>query len=173
MGKTAATYKHHRYPFEIVARAVWFYFRFNLRLLERRIVVSETIRRWCRKHGHDYARRWRRKAALKDDVRHLDDLVVRVNGQKCRLWRAVDQDGYVLNEIVQTRRNTKAARRMLTRQLRKQGCAPKRMVTNRLRSYGAAKRQVVPPHSNHSAAQIRNHRLNARAESHASLFQTT
>jgi putative transposase len=187
-------------------------------LLERGIVVSyETIRRWCRQHGPDYARRLRRKAPSKEDVWHLDELVVRVNGQKCWLWRAVDQDGYVLDEIVQTRRNTKAARRLLMRLLRKQGCAPKRMVPDKLRSYGAAKRQVMPavehrshkglnnraenshlpfrkrertrqgfrspgglqrfvsifstvrnlfvsPHSSRSAAQTRNHRLNAVAE---------
>ncbi|MBY3404722.1 IS6 family transposase, partial [Rhizobium laguerreae] len=114
MSVSAPTYKNHRYPIEIVARAVWLYFRFNqsLRdveemLLDRGIVVShETIRRWCRKHGLDYARRIRCKAPTKGDVWHLDDVVVRINGQKCWLWRAVDQDGYVLDEIVQTRRNT-------------------------------------------------------------------
>lgn len=166
MNRTSPTYKNHRYPIEIVARAVWLYFRFNLSLrdveemlLERGIVVSyETIRRWCRKHGPGYARRLRRKAPTKDDVWHLDELVVRINGQKCWLWRAVDQDGYVLDEIVQTRRNTKAARRLLTRLLKKQGLPPKRMVTDKLRSYGAAKRQVMP------AVEHRSHKgLNNRA----------
>ncbi|SDA99845.1 transposase, partial [Mesorhizobium qingshengii] len=94
MTVSAPTYKNHRYPIEIVARAVWLYFRFNLSLrdveemlLDRGIVVSyETIRRWCRKHGPDYARRIRRKAPTKDDVWHLDEVVVRINGQKCWLW---------------------------------------------------------------------------------------
>lgn len=159
--------KNHRYPIEIVARAVWLYFRFNLSLrdveellLDRGIVVSyETIRRWCRKHGPDYARRIRRKAPTKDDVWHLDEVVVLINGQKCWLWRAVDQDGYVLDEIVQTRRNTKAARRLLTRLLKKQGLPPKRMITDKLGSYGAAKRQVMPnvEHRSHKS-------LNNRAE---------
>jgi putative transposase len=73
--------------------------------------------------------------------------------------RAVDQDGYVLDEIVQTRRNTKAAKRLLTRLLSKQGMAPKRMITDKLRSYGAAKRQVMP------AIEHRSHKgLNNRAE---------
>lgn len=81
MTVSAPTYKNHRYPIEIEARAVWLYFRFNLSLrdveemlLDRGIVVSyETIRRWCRKHGPDYARRIRRKAPTKDDVWHLDE----------------------------------------------------------------------------------------------------
>jgi len=75
------------------------------------------------------------------------------------LWRAVDQDGYVLDEIVQNRRNTKAARRLLTRLLKKQGTAPKRMITDKLRSYGAARRQVMPN------VEHRSHKgLNNRAE---------
>jgi putative transposase len=167
MSQTAPTYKNHRFPIEIVARAIWLYFRFNVSLreveemmLERGIIVSyETIRRWCRKHGANYTRRLHRKPPSHDDVWHLDELVVRVNGKKCWLWRAVDQDGYVLDEIVQTRRNTKAARRLLIRLLKKQGVAPKRMVTDKLRSYGAAKRQVMP-HVEH-----RSHKgLNNRAE---------
>jgi putative transposase len=167
MSRTAPTYKNHRYPIEIVARAVWLYFRFNLSLrdveemlLERGIAVSyETIRRWCRKHGPDYARRLRRTPPSKDDVWHLDEVVVRINSQKCWLWRAVDQDGYVLDEIVQTRRNTKAAKRLLMRLLKKQGVAPKRMITDKLRSYGAARRQVMPN------VEHRSHKgLNNRAE---------
>lgn len=162
MTVSAPTYKNHRYPIEIVARAVWLYFRFNLSLrdveemqLDRGIVVSyETIRRWCRKHGPDYARRVRRKAPTKDDVWHLDEVVVRINGQKYWLWRAVDQDGYVLDEIVQTRRNTKAARR-LTRLLTKQGLPPKRMITDKLRSYGAAQRQVMPNVEHRSRRWVR------------------
>jgi putative transposase len=169
MDKTIPTYKNHRYPIEIVSRAVWLYFRFNLSLrdveevlLERGIVVSyETIRRWCRKHGAEYARRLRRKAPGKADIWHLDEVVVRIHGRKCWLWRAVDQDGYVLDEIVQTRRNTKGAKRLLIRLLKKQGLPSKRMITDKLRSYGAAKRQVMP------AVEHRSHKgLNYRAENY-------
>jgi putative transposase len=86
-------------------------------------------------------------------------VAVRINGKKCWLWRAVDQDGYVLDEIVQVRRNTKAARRLLIRLLKKQGLLPKRMVTDKLSSYGAAKRQVIPD------VEHRSHKgLNNRAE---------
>lgn len=86
-------------------------------------------------------------------------VVITVAGKKHWLWRAVDQDGYVLDEIVQTRRNTKAAKRLLTRLLKKQGLPPKRMITDKLRSYGAARRQVLPD------IEHRSHKgLNNRAE---------
>jgi putative transposase len=135
-------------------------------LLERGIVVSyETIRRWGKKFGPDYARRLRRKQPSRDDIWHLDEVAITIAGRKHWLWRAVDQDGYVLDEIVQNRRNTKAAKRLLTRLLKKQGGAPRRMITDKLRSYGAAKRQVM------AEVEHRSHKgLNNRAEnSHVSL----
>ncbi|MBB4242987.1 putative transposase [Rhizobium tropici] len=97
------TSRNHRCPIEIVARAVWLYFRFNLSLrdveemlFDRGIAVSyETTPRWCRKLGPDYARRIRHKAPTKGDVWHLAEVVARINGQKSWLWRAVDQDRYV------------------------------------------------------------------------------
>ncbi len=146
------SYKRHRFSPEIIAHAVWLYFRFPLSLrlveemlLERGIVVSyETVRRWALKFGPAYARRLRRKTPSRRDVWHLDEVVVTISGQKHWLWRAVDQDGYVLDEIVQSRRDTKAAKRLLKRLLRKQGCPPRRMITDKLGSYAAARRQVMP-----------------------------
>jgi putative transposase len=167
MKQARISYKNHRFPPQVIAHAVWLYFRFPLSLrlveemlLERGIVVSyETIRRWGKKFGPDYARRLRRKQPGPADIWHLDEMVVSLNGRKYWLWRAVDQDGYVLDEIVQNRRNTKAAKRLLTRLLKKQGMAPKRMITDKLRSYGAAKRQVMPD------VEHRSHKgLNNRAE---------
>jgi putative transposase len=107
MNQPIAHYKNHRFPPEIIARAVWLYYRFPLSLrhveemlLERGIAVSyETIRRWGRKHGPGYARRIRRKPPSSGDVWYLDEVAVRIHGQECWLWRAVDQDGYVLDEI--------------------------------------------------------------------------
>ncbi len=94
-------------------------------LLERGIVVSyQTIRRWGIKFGPHYARRLRRKQHSRNDVWRLDEVVITIAGRKHWLWRAVDQDGYVPDEIVQNRRNTKAAKRLLTRLLKKQGVAP-------------------------------------------------
>ena len=167
MSTPTISYKNHRFPPHIIVHAVWLYFRFPLSLrlveemlLERGIVVSyETIRRWGRKFGAAYAKRLRRKAPSREDIWHLDEVVVTIGGRKHWLWRAVDQDGYVLDEIVQTRRDTKAAKRLLIRLLKKQALAPKRIVTDKLRSYGAAKRDVMP------AIEHRSHKgLSNRAE---------
>ena len=167
MSQFAVSYKRHRFPPPIIAHAVWLYFRFPLSLrmveemlLERGIVVSyETIRCWGQRFGSDYVRRLRRKRPSSNDVWHLDEVVITISGRKHWLWRAVDQDGYVLDEIVQTRRNTKAAKRLLTRLLKKQGMPPKRIITDKLRSYGAARRQVMPN------VEHRSHKgLNNRAE---------
>jgi putative transposase len=129
-------------------------------LLERGIVVSyETIRRWGKKFGPEYARRLRRKQPSPHDVWHLDEVVISIAGKKHWLWRAVDQDGYVLDEIVQNHRNTKAAKRLLTRLMKKQGIAPKCIITDKLSSYGAARRRVLP------RVEHRSHKgLNNRAE---------
>ena len=161
MKQPRISYKNHRFPPQIIAHSVWLYFRFPLSLrlveemlLERGIVVSyETIRRWGKKFGPHYAHRLHRKQPGRDDIWHLDEMVISINGRKHWLWRAVD------HEIVQSRRNTKAARRLLKRLLRKQGMAPKRMITDKLRSYGAARRQLMA-HVEH-----RSHKgLNNRAE---------
>ncbi|MFW8642232.1 IS6 family transposase [Rhizobium beringeri] len=152
MTSSTISYKNHRFPPQIIARAVWLYFRFPLSLrlveemlLERGIVVSyETIRRWGRKFGAAYVKQLPRKKPSRKDIWHLDEVVISIGGRKHWLWRAVDQDGYVLDEIVQTRRDTKAAKRLLVRLLKKQGLSPKRIVTDKLRSYGAAKRDVCP-----------------------------
>jgi putative transposase len=146
------SYKRHRFPPEIIAHAVWLYFRFPLSLrlveemlLERGIVLSyETVRRWALKFGPIYARRLRRKTPSRRDIWHLDEVVVTISGKKHWLWRAVDQDGYVLDEIVQSCRNTTAAKRLLGRLLRKQGGPPRRMITDKLGSYAAARRQIMP-----------------------------
>jgi putative transposase len=146
------SYKRHRFPPQIIAHAVWLYFRFPLSLrlveemlLERGIVVSyKTIRRWGKTFGPEVARCLRRKQPNPDDVWHLDEVVISIAGKKHWLWRAVDQDGYVLDEIVQNQRDTKAAKRLLTRLMKKQGIAPKRIITDKLRSYAAARRQVLP-----------------------------
>lgn len=167
MSTSPFSYKRHRFPPQIIAHAVWLYYRFPLSLrhveemlLERGIAVSyETIRRWGKKFGPDYARRLRRKQPSRDDIWYLDEVAISIAGEKHWLWCAVDQDGYVLDEIVQRRRNAKAARRLLTRLLKKQGIAPKRMITDKLRSYGAAKRQLMPQ------VEHRSHKgLNNRAE---------
>ncbi|OOG62323.1 IS6 family transposase [Sinorhizobium sp. A49] len=166
MSSTTISYKNHRFSPQIISHAVWLYFRFPLSLrlveemlLERGIVVSyETIRRWGRKFGAAYAKQPRKKKPSRQDIWHLDEVVISIGGRKHWLWRAVE-DGYVLDEIVQTRRDTKAAKRLLLRLLKKQGLSPKRIITDKLRSYGAAKRDVMP------GVEHRSHKgLNNRAE---------
>ena len=139
MSEPPISYKRHRFPPETIAHAVWLYFRFPLSLrlveemlLERGVVVSyETVRCWALKFGPDYARRLKRKWASSSDIWHLDEVVITIRGEKRYLWRAVDQDGYVLDEIVQIHRDTEAAKRLLGRLLAKQGCRPKRIITDK------------------------------------------
>lgn len=125
------SYKRHRFPPAVITHAVWLYFRFPLSLrlveemlLERGIVVpQETIRCWAKKFGPHYADRLRRKPASPSDVWYLDEIVVTMGGPKHWLWPAVDQDGYVLDEAVQARRNTMAAKRLRRiRLMKKRGC---------------------------------------------------
>ena len=93
------------------------------------------------------------------DKWHLDEVVITIAGKKHYLWRAVDQDGFVLEVLVQSRRDKKAAKRLLRKLLKKQGRAPRVMVTDKLRSYGAAKREIMP------GVEHRQHKgLNNRAE---------
>ncbi|NHN89966.1 IS6 family transposase [Acetobacter sp. LMG 1627] len=167
MSTPAVSYKRHRLPGELIAHAVWLYFRFPLSfrlieemLLERGIIVSyETIRLWCLKFGARFARSLRRRPAKRGDIWHLDEVRIVIGGQPHWLWRAVDQDGYVLDEILQTRRNTKAAKRLLRRLLSRQGARPKRMVTDKLRSYGAVRSKLTS-----SIRHLSHKRLNNRAE---------
>ena len=84
--------------------------------LERGIDVSyKTIHRWVAKFGPAIARGLRRRQSQPSDIWHLDEVVVKIKGRKSWLWRAVDQNGVVPDEILQTRRNTAAAKRLLAR----------------------------------------------------------
>ncbi len=152
MIKGALRYSRHRFPIEIVSHTVWLYHRFCLSfrdvedlLAERGIVVThETIRQWCRKFGPDYARKLRRRQGRLGDTWHLDELFVNIQGRRHYLWRAVDQDGDVIDILVQRHRNARAAKRFFRKLLKGQGSEPRRLVTDKLRSYGAAHRSVMP-----------------------------
>ncbi|GAB2463249.1 IS6 family transposase [Streptomyces incanus] len=152
MGDASPLYKGHRYPVEIISHCVWLYFRFPLSfreveelMLERGVTVShETVRRWCAKFGQAYANGLRRRRSRPGDTWHLDEVFVRINGERKYLWRAVDADGTVLDILVQSRRDKAAARRFFRRLLQKTRAVPRVVVTGRLRSYGAAHRQVMP-----------------------------
>ena len=152
MISSAPSYHGYRFPSEIIAHAVWLYFRFSLSFLDvedllaqRGINVSyETIRQWCRTFGRAYARRLQRRRGQPGDTWHLDELFVRINGRTQYLWRAVDEDGDVLDILVQSRRNRRAAVRFFRKLLKTQGRLPRRLITDKLRSYPAACRTVMP-----------------------------
>ena len=145
-------YRRHRFPPEIISHAVWLYHRFTLRfrdvedlLAERGIIVSyEAIRSWCRKFGPAYARTLRRRQGRLGDIWHVDELFVTIRGQRHYLWRAVDQDGDVLDILVTRHRDRKAAKRFFRKVLKHQERPPLQLVTDRLRSYPAAHREVFP-----------------------------
>jgi len=160
-------YARHRLLAEVISHAIWLYFRFplSLRMVEemlaaRGILVShETVRQWALKFGQNFANRSRRRHPAPGDKWHLDEVVISISGKKHWLWRTVDQHGAVLDVLVQSRRNAKAAKRLLRKLLKKQGVAPRVMITDKLASYGVAKRQIMP------GVKHRQHRgLNNRAE---------
>src|SRR5437588_9587522 len=144
------SYRRHRFPPVVIQHAVWLYLRFTLSyrdvedlLAERRVDVSyETVRSWVLNFGPVIARRVRRRRPRPSDRWHLDEMVVRIAGKRMYLWRAVDHAGEVLDMLVQRRRDSRAALRLIRKLLRKQGFVPKLLVTDKRRSYGAAFRQL-------------------------------
>src|SRR5215217_955911 len=160
-------YAGHRFPVEVISHAVWLYFRFplGLRRVEemlavRGIVVShETVRQWALKFGQEFANRIRRRLPRAGDKWHLDEVLIMIGGVKHWLWRAVDQAGMVLDVLVQSRRDKRAAKRLLRKLLKRQCRAPRVMVTDKLGSYSAAKQELMP------GVEHRRHKgLNNRAE---------
>ena len=118
----------------------------------------EAIRHWCQTFGLDYARRLRRGRGRMGDTWYLDELFVTMQGRRHYLWRAVDQDGDVIDILVQSRRDRRAAARFFRTLLKGQGRAPRRLVTDKLRSYSAAHRTVMPSVI-HSTRQYENNRV--------------
>ena len=165
MKPPARSYHGYRFPPEIISHAVWLYHRFCLSfrdvedlLAERGVTVSyEAIRQWCQSFGLDYARRLRRRRGQMGDTWYLDELFVTIRGQRKYLWRAVDQDGDVLDILVQSRRDRRAAARFFCKLLKGQGREPRRLITDKLRSYAAARRMVMPSVI-HSTRQHENNR---------------
>ncbi len=159
------TYKRDRFPPDIISYAVWLYYRFNLSqrdiedlLAERGISVSyETIRLWCNKFGSKYAGRLKRKHQGFGDTFYIDEVFVKICGKQHYLWRAIDQDGEVVDVLLQSRRYGAAAKRFFIRLLRNHSGEPRKIVTDKLRSYGVAHREVVPE-AIHVTAQYANNR---------------
>jgi putative transposase len=144
-------YKRHRFLPSIIQYAVWLYYRFNLStrdvedlLAERNISVSyEAIRLWINKFGPEFTRRLRRRHRGSGDSYFLDEVFVKISGKQHYLWRAVDQDGEVVDVYLQERSDAAAAKRFFRRFL-SSGDIPRKIVTDKLRSYGVAHRELIP-----------------------------
>jgi len=140
------SFKRHRFPADVIRQAVWLYFRFSLSfrdveelLAQRGIDVSyETIRCWTIKFGPLIARRLKKRRWAPSPRWHLDEMVCRIGGKRMYLWRAVDDEGEVLDVVVQRRRDTEAATKLLKRLLHNQPVEPESITTDGLASYGAA-----------------------------------
>ena len=143
-------YHRRRFHEDVIKQTVWLYFRFNLSFREiekmmawRGVDVSyETIRRWVSTFGPTFAKRIKSRSNAPTPRWHLDEVYVKINGKMVYLWRAVDDEGTVLDVIVQSRRNTKAALRLLRKLLNNNAVKPDRIVTDKLRSYGAAMKKL-------------------------------
>ena len=167
MLNSASLYRRHRFPAEIISHCVWLYFRFALSfrdveemLAMRGVALTyETVRAWCLKFGQTYANDLRRKSPRPGDRWHLDEVFLKINGRLHYLWRAVDQDGDVLDILVQSHREKKAARKFFRKLLKGLRYVPRVIITDKLRSYGAAKAAVLA-----SVAHCQDKWQNNRAE---------
>ena len=152
------SYRGYRFPPEIISHAVWLYHRFCLSVLavedllaQRGVTVSyETIRHWCQTFGLDYARTLRRRRGRLGDTWYLDEVFVTFQGRRQYPWRAVDQDGDVLDILVQSRRDRRAAARFFRKVLKGHGRSPRCLVTDKLRRDSAAPRTVMPSVVHHT-----------------------
>jgi len=153
MTTATSPYLRHRFPPEIIAHCVLLYVRSPLSfraveemMLLRDVQVSyETIRRWCRKFGQQFANGLRRRRPPSGDKWLLDEVFLKINGATYYLWRAGDQEGNVLDVLVQSRRNAAAAKRLMRKMMKTLQCVPRVLITDKLKSYGVAhrgKRQI-------------------------------
>ena len=165
MSQQPSRYRGYRFPPAIIAHAVWLYHRFGLSfrdvedlLAERGVTVTyETIRQWCLTFGLEYARQLRTRRGRQGGTWYLDEVFVRIRGRQHYLWRAVDENGDMIDILVQSRRSRRAAIRLFRKLLERQGCEPRRLVTDKLRSYATAHRTAMPSVI-HSTRQHENNR---------------
>ena len=176
---------YRRAPAAVISHAVWLYHLFSLSfrdvellMAERGIGVSyETIRRWCKKFGESFADCLRRRHPRPGDKWHLDEVFIRIQSVQHYLWRAVDQDGVVLNILVQPRRDARTARRFFRRLLKGLQYLPRVPTTDKLRSYGVAQRQLLPKVEHRQSRHLNNraensHRPTRRRERQMQRFKS-
>ena len=161
------TYKRHRYPKEIIGYTVWLYHRFMLSLrdvseilAQRGIIITyESIREWGNKFGPQYATEIKRRSPRRGDKWYMDEMCIVLKGIKFWLWRAVDQDGYELDILLQSKRDKRSAKKFFKKLLRGLKYTPRVIITDELKSYSAAKKEVMP------GVEHRQHKgINNRAE---------
>lgn len=176
----------HRFPAEIISHAVWLYHVFSLSLrdvelilAERGVAVSyETVRRWCTKFAASFADRLRRRRPRPGDKWHMDEVFICIQGVQYYLWRTVDQDGVVLDILVQAWRDAQAAKRFFKRLLTGLQCEPRVIVSDKLRSYGVAQRQMLPGVEHRQSRYLNNraensHRPTRRRERQMQRFKSS
>ena len=159
------SYAGYRFPPVIIQQAIWLYARFSLSfrdvedlLAERGIVASyETVRRWVNHFGCMIAADLRRRRPKPHSTWHLDEVFIKIDGRLVYLWRAVDAEGEVLDVLVQSKRDKRAALKLMRKLLKKLNFVPDKLVTDDLRSYGAACRDLGISHL-HERGQWRNNR---------------
>ena len=164
---TSLSFKRHRFPPSIIRHAIWLYARFTLSLrdveemfAQRGLDLSyETVRRWFVKFGPCIASNLRRRRSMPNNHWHMDEMVVMIRGRKYWLWRAVDNEGEVLDFLIQPKRNARAAVKLMRKLLKQQGFVPSRIVTDKLRSYRSAFQKLGL-----STRHVQGRRANNRAE---------
>ena len=162
----AISFKRHRFPSDIIRLAVWLYFRFTLSIrdveemmAQRGIEISrETVRCWVNKFGPTMAASLRRRKLPPSGRWHLDEVMAKIGGKRMLIWRAVDDEGEVLDVLVQKRRNKAAALKLLKRLLKNQGVHPESLITDCLASYGAATRELNLSDRHHPGGMRANNR---------------
>jgi putative transposase len=185
MSTTPDSYRGFRYPPEIITEAVWLYYCFSLSLREVELILAqrgvevsyETIRQWSYRFGQEFATKLRWRRPRPGDKWHMDEVFVRIQGKQHYLWRAVDQDGNVLDILVQSRRNTKAAKRFFRKVLKGLQYVPRVIVSDQLKSYGAAKKTILPGVEHRQSRYLNNraensHRPTRKRERHMQRFKS-
>jgi putative transposase len=186
MRKPPDPHYRHRFPAELISHAVWLYHVFSLRfrdvellLAERGVIVSyESVRQWCLKFGASFADKMRRRRPKPGHKWHLDEVFLRIEGELHFLWRAVDQDGVVLDILVQSRRDAGAAKRFFKRLLKGLQYVPRVLITDKLGSYGVAKRELLPNVEHRKSRYLNNraensHRPTRRRERQMQRFKSS
>jgi putative transposase len=178
-------YRGFRYPSDVINEAVWLYYCFSLSLREVELILAqrgvevsyETIRQWSYRFGQDFANRLCRRRPRPCDKWHMDEVFVRIQGRQHYLWRAVDQNGTILDILVQSRRNAKAAKRFFRKLLNGLRYVPRVIVTDQLKSYGAAKKEILRGVEHRQSRYLNNraensHRPTRKRERHMQRFKS-